>query len=78
MTTGASYRVLRAVAVSTSQIPFQVGEIVKFRRVDYSRYDGCHIYHFDTDTGVKSYWLHDDEPLESLIEAFLIQRDVRF
>jgi hypothetical protein len=73
METGAFYSVLRAVSASPTQIPFHSGETVKLRGVDYSRYDGCHIYHFDTDAGIKSYWLHDDEPLKSLTEAFVIQ-----
>jgi hypothetical protein len=69
----ALYKVLRDVAASPTQIPFQTGETIKLRRIDYSRYDSCHIYHFDTDAGFKSYWLHDDEPLETLTEAFVIQ-----
>ncbi|MCI4590604.1 hypothetical protein MOK15_10915 [Sphingobium sp. BYY-5] len=70
---GALYLVTREVATPADQIPFRAGQILRLRKVHYSRYDSCHIYQFEAEFGAKSYWLHDDEPLESLKEVFVIQ-----
>lgn len=68
---GATYR----VAVPARSIPegpdFVVGEDVRLRQVGYSHYDSSHVYIFEAPDGrQKQYWLHDDEPLETLHEAF--------
>jgi hypothetical protein len=47
------------------------GEEVVYQRSGYSRYDNCSIYCFVNDTGaLRTWWLHDDEPLDSWRQVF--------
>lgn len=68
---GGTYRVLREAQSFPSGPDFKVGEVVRLRHIGYSHYDNSHVYTFETeDGGQKSYWLHDDEPLEQLTSTF--------
>jgi hypothetical protein len=50
---------------------FHAGETVSLLHVDYSRYDCCHIYRFQADGGIKTYWLSDNSPLDDLMKVFI-------
>ena len=68
---GATYRVMRDALSLPTGVHFKVGEVVRLRHVGYSHYDNSHAYTFeDQDGAEKSYWLHDDEPLERLTDTF--------
>jgi len=67
---GCTFRVLTD-ARSFPPPNFKAGEELTLRSIEYSRYDCSHVYTFEGDGGVqKSYWLHDDEPLERLTSVF--------
>ncbi|MFL5328955.1 MAG: hypothetical protein ACJ8C4_08555 [Gemmataceae bacterium] len=48
-----------------------LGEIVTYQQCGYSHYDSTSIYAFTNEYGVeRSWWLHDDEPLEKWRDVF--------
>lgn len=68
---GGKFRVLRDAPGVPDGPPFKLGEKVTLRTVGYSHYDSSHVYAFEGEDRVhKSYWLHDDEPLERLTSTF--------
>jgi hypothetical protein len=68
---GVIYRVMREAPSFPKGSHFNVGEEVRLRHVGYSPYDTAHFYTFRVHGGAeKSFWLHDDEPLERLTQTF--------
>ena len=68
---GSTYRVMREAPSTLSGPSFAVGEEVQLSHVGYSHYDNSHVYIFRSQDGAnKSYWLHDDAPLERLTGTF--------
>jgi len=68
---GATYRVMREAESRPDGAPFKIGEAVRLRQIVYSHYDNSHVYTFEEQgEAERSYWLHDDEPLERLTETF--------
>ena len=66
---GTTYRVTRAAEPPNDK--FNVGERLRFRMSGYSRYDSSYVYEFEAgDQSLKSFWLHDSEPVERLTSTF--------
>ena len=63
---GQRYRVLKAASSLPPEQSLVPGEVVTYQQCGYSRYDSTSIYAFTNEHGVeRSWWLHDDEPLEN-------------
>lgn len=61
--TDARYKVKQNLTSGLSQ--FHLNEILIFSRCDYSPYDNCFLYIFNTKDGEsKIWWLHEDQPSE--------------
>lgn len=68
---GGTVRVLMDARSFPAGPHFEVGEKFTLRTVGYSHYDNSYVYSFEGEDKVqKSYWLHDDEPLERLTSTF--------
>lgn len=66
---GARYRVLEDFRDGSDE--FTKGETLRFERVDWSRYDGCHVYVFRARGGsLKSWWLSDDDDMSEAKRRF--------
>ncbi len=64
---GARYRALQDYSVATSvRSQFGSGDILTFKSVSYSRYDGMHAYIFQASDGTDKDWLlHDTQPIDT-------------
>lgn len=62
---GQRYRV--KVAFTSAFSHFTAGEMLVFRKQQYSHYDSSSVFVFDEETTgqKKEWWLHDDQPIES-------------
>lgn len=59
---GRRYRVLADFVQRNDR--FRKGETLRFQRVEWSRYDGSHIYIFQAaDGALKPWWLSDDDEI---------------
>ena len=68
---GGEYRVLRDAPSFPDQLGFKAGEILRLNALAYSRYDGAWAYEFRAvDGALKTYWLHDAQPIEELTGTF--------
>ncbi len=68
---GRRYRVLKAASSLPPEQSLAPGEVVTYQQCGYSRYDSTSIFAFTNEEGVeRSWWLHDDEPLENLRDVF--------
>ncbi|MBZ9646381.1 hypothetical protein K9B33_02390 [Sphingobium sp. 3R8] len=68
---GTAYRVASDAPSFPAGSDFRAGEAVCLQHVEYARYDGCHIYRFQAENEVKSYWLSDDAPIDDLTNVFV-------
>jgi hypothetical protein len=66
---GVRYRVLEEFRQGNGE--FIKGETLRFERVEWSRYDGSHIYIFRAaDGSLKSWWLSDDHEISGAKRRF--------
>jgi hypothetical protein len=71
---GVTYRVLPA-AVDFKGHDLVCGEQLLLDRVDYSRYDSCHVYSFSAQDGTKrQFWLTDEQPRDDLCRSLEAER----
>lgn len=64
------YRARKAFSSGPSE--FQAGEVLRFVRDTYNRYDECFVYVFQSETYnvEKEWWLGEEEPTERWHEYF--------
>lgn len=66
---GRRYRVLEACQGWWDE-PLVAGEVLRFERFAYSRYDGCHVYVFQAAGELKAWRLGDDDPVLNATRHF--------